>query len=83
VEPAPLIVAEPLEPVGVGAAALLEPLGDGTEELELLLEPQAASASDASAVSAPIVMRRCLKFISLLAVEESLESEEGPDVKRR
>ena len=65
---------------------LLEEFDDGADELELelelLLEPQAPKANDASATSAPMVMRRCLNFISLIAVDESVESLEGPDVKR-
>ncbi len=49
---------------------------------ELPLEPQAATANEATAARAPIVMRRDLNFISLTWFWESLESRMGPGVNR-
>jgi hypothetical protein len=64
---------------------LLDEPDDGADELdpelELLLDPQAASASDASAPRTPIVMRRCLKIISLKWFAESVGSTGPLDVK--
>ena len=51
-------------------------------ELELLLEPHAATTSEAATASATALIRRCLKVISLFRSGGSVCNDRAPGVNR-
>jgi hypothetical protein len=77
-------VAEPPELVNFDAPELPEAaLGEPAElELELLVEPQAETATTTDAAASTAVMRLVLKVILLIGYAESFQVATGDDVTR-
>jgi hypothetical protein len=79
VEPAPFNVAEPPELVNFDVPELPEAaLGEPAElELELLVEPQAETATTTDAAASTAVMRLVLKVILLIGLCREFPSRDG------